>query len=113
MGETAMHVGAGAGQFDVVHYLHMKGAASDACDRHGDTPLFWAARSGHANIVNYLTSEENVNVNAVNKVHFHCFVIIRMSLQLIICDAQVCYFPLYIKGSLIFTELNLYKFVKG
>uniref|UniRef100_A0A915Q0W2 Protein kinase domain-containing protein n=1 Tax=Setaria digitata TaxID=48799 RepID=A0A915Q0W2_9BILA len=67
MGETAMHVAAGAGQFDIVHYLHMKGAALDACDRRGDTPLFWAARNGHGNIVGYLTAEENVNVNAINK----------------------------------------------
>ncbi|VDN27537.1 unnamed protein product [Gongylonema pulchrum] len=67
MGETAMHVSAGAGQFDMVHYLHMKGAALDAADRHGDTPLFWAARNGHTNIVNYLTNEENVNVNTLNK----------------------------------------------
>lgn len=68
MGETAMHVAAGAGQFDVVHYLHMKGAALDASDRRGDTPLFWAARNGHTNILGYITNEENVNINVVNKV---------------------------------------------
>ncbi|EJW80879.1 hypothetical protein WUBG_08212, partial [Wuchereria bancrofti] len=67
MGETAIHVAAGAGQFDVVHYLHMKGAALDAADVRGDTPLFWATRNGHANIVGYITNEENVNINAVNK----------------------------------------------
>ncbi|VDM94940.1 unnamed protein product [Thelazia callipaeda] len=67
MGETAMHIGAGAGQFDVVHYLHMNGAALDASDIRGDTPLFWAARNGHANIVNYLINEENVDINTLNK----------------------------------------------
>uniref|UniRef100_A0A1I7VHP9 Protein kinase domain-containing protein n=1 Tax=Loa loa TaxID=7209 RepID=A0A1I7VHP9_LOALO len=67
MGETAMHVAAGAGQFDVVHYLHMKGAALDVPDRRGDTPLFWATRNGRTNIVSYIINEENVNINAVNK----------------------------------------------
>ncbi|KAK6107281.1 Ankyrin repeats (3 copies) family protein [Brugia pahangi] len=67
MGETAIHVAAGAGQFDVVHYLHMKGAALDAADGRGDTPLFWATRNGHTNIVGYITNEESVNINAVNK----------------------------------------------
>lgn len=70
MGETAMHVAAGAGQFDVVHYLHMKGAALDAPDRRGDTPLFWAARNGQTNILDYITNEENMNINTVNKVLF-------------------------------------------
>lgn len=68
MGETAMHVAAGAGQFDVVHYLHMKGAALDIADRRGDTPLFCATRNGHANVISYLANEENVNINAINKV---------------------------------------------
>ncbi|VDK87145.1 unnamed protein product [Onchocerca ochengi] len=67
MGETSMHVAAGAGQFDIVHYLHMKGAALDTCDRRGDTPLFWAARNGHTNIIDYIINEENVNINAVNE----------------------------------------------
>ncbi|VDM25120.1 unnamed protein product [Toxocara canis] len=66
LGETAMHVSAGAGHYDIVHYLHMKGAALDIGDRRGDTPLFWAARHGHVAVVSYLTNE-NVNVNTVNK----------------------------------------------
>lgn len=63
-----MHVGAGAGHLEVIHYLHMKGAALNATDRSGDTPLFYAARNGHTAIVNYLTNEGYVNLNAVNNV---------------------------------------------
>uniref|UniRef100_F1KRA1 Death-associated protein kinase dapk-1 n=1 Tax=Ascaris suum TaxID=6253 RepID=F1KRA1_ASCSU len=66
LGETAMHVSAGAGHYDIVHYLHMKGAALDIGDRRGDTPLFWAARHGHTTVVSYLTNE-HINVNTVNR----------------------------------------------
>lgn len=65
-----MHVSAGAGHYDIVHYLHMKGAALDIGDRRGDTPLFWAARHGHTTVVSYLTNE-HINVNTVNRVGFH------------------------------------------
>lgn len=69
LGETAMHVSAGAGQYEVVRYLHLKGASSGSVDRRGDTPLFWAARHGHAQVVRYIL-EEKADVNFVNKVTF-------------------------------------------
>lgn len=67
LGETAMHVGAGAGQKDVLQYLQIKGAKIDIVDKHGDTPLHWGSRHGHTAVVRYLC-DETVNVNPVNRV---------------------------------------------
>ncbi|MFH4976223.1 hypothetical protein AB6A40_002932 [Gnathostoma spinigerum] len=66
LGETAMHVSAGAGHYNIVRYLHQKGASCDIEDRRGDTPLFWAVRHGHPAVVEYLCKEK-ANVNAANK----------------------------------------------
>ena len=76
-----MHVGAGAGQRDVVQYLQIKGARIDAADRHGDTPLHWAARHGHVAVVRYLC-DETINVNPFNKVLIYYYVIIILYLIL-------------------------------
>ncbi|CAJ0572380.1 unnamed protein product, partial [Mesorhabditis spiculigera] len=65
LGETALHVAAGAGHLDLVHYLHMKGAELSPRDNRGDAPISWAARHGHADIVNLLASE-GADVNSAN-----------------------------------------------
>uniref|UniRef100_A0A0N5AZ99 ANK_REP_REGION domain-containing protein n=1 Tax=Syphacia muris TaxID=451379 RepID=A0A0N5AZ99_9BILA len=69
LGETAIHVSAGAGQSEVVRYLHLKGASLETVDRRGDTPLFWAARNGHVHVLRYLLQEKHDlgYVNFLNK----------------------------------------------
>ena len=62
-----MHVSAGAGQYEAVRYLHLKGASLESIDRRGDTPLFWASRHGHSHVVRYLL-DAKVDVNIINKV---------------------------------------------
>ncbi|CAJ0923262.1 unnamed protein product, partial [Mesorhabditis belari] len=65
LGESALHVAAGSGHLDLVHYLHMKGAELSPIDKRGDTPLAWASRHGHSDIVNLLASE-GADVNCAN-----------------------------------------------
>ncbi|KAH7696229.1 CAMK/DAPK/DAPK protein kinase, partial [Aphelenchoides avenae] len=64
-----MHVSAGAGFEQMVVFLQRHGSVLDVEDRRGDTPLFWAARNGHAHLVRYFVDAKNVkvNVNHVNK----------------------------------------------
>ncbi|KAI6241190.1 Non-specific serine/threonine protein kinase [Aphelenchoides fujianensis] len=55
LGETSVHVAAGTG--------------SEKLDSRGDTPLFWAARNGHAGLVRFMCGAKNrlANVNHLNK----------------------------------------------
>lgn len=73
LGETSMHVASGTGNDKVVMYLRSQNVPVDVKDRRGDTPLIWAARNGHNNVIRILCKDKNVNINHVNKV---CFLIL-------------------------------------
>uniref|UniRef100_A0AC35TVH6 Non-specific serine/threonine protein kinase n=1 Tax=Rhabditophanes sp. KR3021 TaxID=114890 RepID=A0AC35TVH6_9BILA len=67
LGESSMHIAAGAGHDQVVLFLKSQGVPVNCQDRRGDTPLFWAARNGHAKIVRFLCRDKGVSINHVNK----------------------------------------------
>uniref|UniRef100_A0A0N5CAU5 Protein kinase domain-containing protein n=1 Tax=Strongyloides papillosus TaxID=174720 RepID=A0A0N5CAU5_STREA len=67
LGETSMHIASGAGHDKVVLYLRSQNVPVDVKDRRGDTPLIWAARNGHNNVIKILCKDKNVNINHVNK----------------------------------------------
>uniref|UniRef100_A0A0N4ZXD3 Protein kinase domain-containing protein n=1 Tax=Parastrongyloides trichosuri TaxID=131310 RepID=A0A0N4ZXD3_PARTI len=67
LGETSMHIASGSGHDKVVLYLRSQGVPVDVKDRRGDTPLFWAARNGHNNILKLLSKDKGVNINHINK----------------------------------------------
>ncbi|KAI6178368.1 CAMK/DAPK/DAPK protein kinase, variant [Aphelenchoides besseyi] len=69
LGETPTHVAAGVGSEKLVAFLQRRGVPTDAEDSRGDTPLFWAARNGHASLIRFMIASKNrlANVNHVNK----------------------------------------------
>uniref|UniRef100_A0A1I8A3N3 ANK_REP_REGION domain-containing protein n=1 Tax=Steinernema glaseri TaxID=37863 RepID=A0A1I8A3N3_9BILA len=68
LGETAVHVSAGAGHPQIVMFLHSRGCPISTADSRGDTPLFWAARNGHGHVIRYLCQDpDQVSINGINK----------------------------------------------
>ncbi|KAI6226040.1 CAMK/DAPK/DAPK protein kinase, variant [Aphelenchoides besseyi] len=69
LGETPTHVAAGVGSEKLIAFLQRRGVPTDAEDSRGDTPLFWAARNGHASLIRFMIASKNrlANVNHVNK----------------------------------------------
>ncbi|XP_074599788.1 death-associated protein kinase 1-like isoform X2 [Brevipalpus obovatus] len=65
-GETALHIAAGLGQFEILKFLVEKGADIKSLDSHGDSTIYWAARQGHSQIIRYLY-EKGVDVDLKNK----------------------------------------------
>lgn len=53
-GETAAHIAAGHGQLAVLRLLQKHGANLQNEDERGDTPLIYAAKDGHLDIVRFL-----------------------------------------------------------
>jgi len=51
---TALHYAAQQGNSEIVELIALKNAEVDALDRHGDTPISWAARNGHFDAVRKL-----------------------------------------------------------
>lgn len=55
-----------------MQFLVKKGGDLNATDAQGDTPLHWAARQGHAQVIAYLI-EQGSQINAQNKVSYFVF----------------------------------------
>lgn len=53
-GETAAHIAAGHGQLEVLTLLQKHGANLQKMDEQGDTPLMFAAKSGHSDALRFL-----------------------------------------------------------
>ena len=51
------------GYKDIAHYLYLNGAEINYKSPDDTTPLFWAVWNGHLNIVKYLISELNYDIN--------------------------------------------------
>ncbi|CAD5206687.1 unnamed protein product [Bursaphelenchus okinawaensis] len=68
LGETSVHVCVATGSEKLLIYLQRRGCPVDVVDSRGETPLFAAARNGHAHLVRYLTCPRNkfIEVNKVN-----------------------------------------------
>ncbi|RWS05653.1 Death-associated protein kinase 1-like protein [Dinothrombium tinctorium] len=66
-GETAVHIASGLGQFEILKFLHSKGANIHLVDNHGDSTIYWSARQGHTHIIRFLY-EHGVNVDLKNKI---------------------------------------------
>ena len=66
-GEGAIHVAAGLGQLDILKVLATKGGNLGLVDNRGDSAMYWAARQGHAEVIQHLVSQ-GVHVNQQNKV---------------------------------------------
>jgi ankyrin repeat protein len=60
----------GSGNEKVVAYLQRRGLSLEAVDSRGDTPLFWAARNGNAQLIRYITMGKHrvADINKQNKV---------------------------------------------
>lgn len=66
MDESPLHISAGGGFENLVYFLMRCGLRPSKEDCNGDTPLFWAARFGHLNIVRLLFStnlKKDFNLN--------------------------------------------------
>ena len=61
-----MHVAAGLGQLEILKALADKGADLNLADYRGDSPIFWAERQGHEEIIKYLLAQ-GVQTNQQNK----------------------------------------------
>ena len=76
-GHNAFHLCAMGGHLAVAEYLapKMGGHLFDS-DDYGYTALHCAARNGHLSMVEYLVKSCGFDVTAVNKVGFHCLLIV-------------------------------------
>ena len=63
----ALHLAARSGHFEIVGALINAGADVNARDEFGNTPLIVAAANKRLNVVNFLLTEEVVNINALNE----------------------------------------------
>ena len=66
-GEGAIHVAAGLGQLEILKVLALKGGNLGIVDDRGDSAVYWAARQGHEDVIQYLVAQ-GVHVNQQNKV---------------------------------------------
>lgn len=71
-GASPKHVGgiSACAQGDLVKIVQLaRGGwdAASAVDKHGNTPLMWAAGAGHLPVVQWLVTEQNVDVEESNK----------------------------------------------
>ena len=76
-GHNAFLLCAGSGHLPVAEYLAPKmGAHLFDCDVNGKTALHRAAREGHLSMVEYLVKSCGFDVKAVDKVGFHCLLLV-------------------------------------
>jgi ankyrin repeat protein len=69
--ESPLHFASSSGNEKVVAYLLRRGLNVEAEDSRGDTPLFYAARNGHAKLIRFMCAGSNrlvvADVNKQNK----------------------------------------------
>ena len=76
-GCNAFHLSAMEGNLPVVEYLasKMEGHLFDS-DDDGYTALHWAAQAGQLSMVEYLVRTCGFDVKAIDKVGFHCLLLL-------------------------------------
>jgi len=70
-GATALHIAVWHGHLDVVQWLLAQGAAVNAIDNAGRTPLYMAARYGYADICEKLVKCPNIEIDKPNTTTGH------------------------------------------
>jgi hypothetical protein len=66
VGRTPFHWAAFSGDIDTLRVLKSKDLDTTAGDKHGDTPLHYAAQCGNHNIIEYLLSEAHADPRTEN-----------------------------------------------
>lgn len=69
LGESPLHfLAGGCGNEKILTYLQRRGLSIEATDSRGDSPLFWAARNGNAQLIRYIMAKNKmVEINRQNK----------------------------------------------
>lgn len=65
-GQTALHMAAARGDVDQLKLILSHGADANKCDRDGVTPLRYAIRAGHLDVVKALIQSKKVDVNFIS-----------------------------------------------
>lgn len=67
MGQNVMFYAAKGGDIALCKYLQSEGCKTNASDIHNQTPLFYSAREGHTDVVEWLVSTGECSINHIDR----------------------------------------------